>query len=340
MSKQFGLQNRLISGAGFAVVFAGASLVNVSPSMSFSTNPKPDEGEIEFSVRPVLPANPPVRQYDAASSSVTIKDGLLTPSRGYPLISEPGPIPPVQKKYGPISSPLSDTWTVGPAGKGTGSVTVRSIAYPSVAGIIWNGVSLDDVVDDDYAVRNASMGRASFKTTLNNWYSEFAFLNIGGGIYLDRVAKGSDAWVTGSLIGHFNDKAEKHTLEILFGFDGANRGREDFVTAFLDGVEKPSPSSVFYGNMAAGNDKFRTSGNLWIGHWFGLNRDQDVSVEGTFSCVAFNGYCAGRAGSVPVPVPSSVFGTLAAFAMGGAFMLKRQLKRAKRQAAINSDLVQ
>ena len=206
----------------------------------------------------MLPITPPVRNYDSTTSPTSVKGGLLTPNRGYPLISETSPLAPVQKKNGPISPPLSDVWTVKPPGKGTANITLQAVALPTVAGITWNGndIFLNDLVNDGNAVRNASFGSANFKTTVGALYTELAFLNVGGGIYLDRP----DPWVTGSLIGKFDDAAKQHTLEILFGYDGKDRGREDFITAFLDGIEQPSNSGNFTGSLFAGTDTFSASG--------------------------------------------------------------------------------
>jgi len=313
-------------------VLSSISLLLPSPSLAFTTTSS--SGEIEFSVREVLPVDPLVRQYDGATTSTTLVDALLTPDRGYPLIEEFYPEMPVQKKNGSLVPSLSDKWTMEPLGKGDANITVKAIAQQSLAGIMWQGKDkfLDDVVEDGNAVRNASSGKATFtKEELDApLYTELAALNVFGGIYLDRVDRGKDAWVTGSIVGNFGGAAAPHRLEILFGFDGLNRGRQDFITAFLDGSEQVPYFSTFSGALLASESKFRASGVLFSGDIFGLETGDQVLIEGTFSCVAFNGYCGGS-GSVgrPVPVPSGVFGTLAFAAFGTGMLLKRQLKQTK-----------
>jgi hypothetical protein len=317
----------LLTNASFALLLAPC------PTFAFSINSS--GGDIEFSVRPVLSVAPPVRVYDNATiPNISVKGGLLTPSRGYPLISELLPIQPVQTKIGSIAPPLSDVWTVNPPGKGTATVTVGAIALPTVAGIGWGNISLNDLVSDGNAVRNASSGSASFKTTVGAFYTELAFLNMQGGIYLDRP----DPWVTGSLIGKFDDAAKSHTLEILFGFDGKDRGRQDFITAFFDGVEQPTGNGKFTGSLLAGTDTFTASGSLFSNDIFPLNIGSNVSIEGTFSCVAFNGYCSGNAAFNPpqsVPEPSSILSTFITGAFGAGLILKRKLKQ-KKLAALDT----
>ncbi len=311
-------------------VLSSISLLLPFPSFAFTTSSS--SGEIEFSVRKVLPVNPPVRQYDSATTTTTLVDALLTPDRGYPLIEELNPVLPVQKKNGSLVPFLSDTWTLNPPGKGDANIAVKAIALPALAGIVWQGTGkfLDDIVDDGNAVRNASYGKATF--TADEFdslfsYTELAFLNVFGGIYLDR---GKDAWVTGSLVGNFSGAATPHRLEILFGFDGLNRGREDFITAFLDGNEQVPNFSNFNGGLLPSEDKFRASGFLFSGDLFPLKKNDQVVIEGTFSCVAFNGYCGGEARlGKPVPLPSSLFGTIAFAALGTGMMLKRKLKQTK-----------
>jgi hypothetical protein len=319
------LKKCIFASKSFLFLLTGASLLLPSPSLAFSINRS--EGQIEFSVRPVLPITPPVRNYDSTTSPTSIKGGLLTPNRGYPLISETSPLAPVQKKDGPIFPPLSDVWTVNPPGKGDANITVQAIALPTLAEIAWsaNGIFLNDLVNDGNAVRNASFGSANFKTTVGALYQELAFLNVQGGIYTNRP----DPWVTGSLIGKFNDAAKPHTLEILFGYDGKDRGREDFITAFLDGIEQPSNSKNFTGNLFAGENTFTASGELFSDDLFSLNIGDNVSIEGTFSCVAFNGYCGGNGGfnSQRVPEPSAVLGTFTTAMLGAGLLIKRKLKK-------------
>jgi hypothetical protein len=331
------LKASIFSGTSFAFMLTSASLLTSSPSSAFTINSS--DGHIEFSVRPVLPVSPEIRDYDNTTiPNISVKDALLTPSRGYPLISELSPLQPVQTKDGVISPPLSDVWTVGPSGKGTANIQVEAIARSTVAGIGWTGndIFLNDVVNDSNAVRNASLGSASFTTTVKGDYTELANLNVKGGIYLNPD---TDAWVTGSIVGKFNDAAKPHTLEILFGYDGVNRGREDFITAFLDGIEQTSGNGNFTGSLLAGEDIFRASGLLLTNDFFGLDVGDTVSVEGTFSCVAFNGYCGGTAALNPpeVPEPSSILSTLTTAIFGAGLLLKRNLNK-KKPKQINFDV--
>lgn len=329
MMQNYSVKKPLLFHKKIWLLLSSISLLMPFPSWAFTTDSS--EGEIEFSVRPVTPVNPPVRQYDGATTLTSLEEALLSPSRGYPLIDEFNPNMPVQRKKGAIASPLSDEWNLPVQGKGEANVTVQAIAFPSLAGIIWSGRDrfLDDIVDDEFAVRNASFGAAHFTTTLDLFYTELAFLNMRGGIYTDRVNAGKDAWVTGSIIGKFGGKAVPHTLEILYGFDGAGRGREDFITAFLDGVEQTSGSGIYSGSMLASEDKFATSGLLLSGDIFRLKVDDKISIEGTFTCVAFNGYCGGSAGINRVPVPSSILGTVAVGVLGAGTMLRRKLRQKK-----------
>lgn len=209
-------------------------------------------------------------------------------------------------------------------------ISVQTVTLPTLAGIIWDGkdVFLDDLVADQSAARNASFGSAEFTTTISGFYKELAFLNVSGEIDLDQ----EDAWVTGSIIGRFGGAAAPHTLEILFGFDGANRGREDFIKAYLDGKLNPE---TFSGFLAAGTNTFTAQGLLFNKEIFLLNQGEDVTVEGTFSCVGFNGRCSDEktvrfsvAPPESIPEPASTLGLLAFGIFGAASVLKRQPKRA------------
>jgi uncharacterized DUF497 family protein len=290
------------------------TLAVFSPCSAWGFTLNGSDGKIEFSVRPVeLPS--PNRKYDPTTTSTSVKDGLLTPGEGYPEISLEMPNPPIKTEQGSLT--LSDVWDDP---RGIANIKVQTVTLPTVAGILWDaeGVFLDDLVTDQSAARNASFGSAEFTTTISGLYTEFAFLNVQG--IIDTTQE--DAWVVGSLIGHFGGAAAPHTLEILFGFDGANRGREDFIKAYLDG----ELSSTFTGFLAPGTGTFNAQGVLSTETFF-LNQGENVTVEGTFSCVGFNGGCTNQEikfspsdpESVPtVPEPSSMLGLLTFGIFGGA----------------------
>jgi hypothetical protein len=297
------------------VILVSAAALVAEPCLAFTISSS--SGDIEFSVRPVTTPNPPTRSYDAATTSTSVEGGLLTPGRGYPSISEASPDFPIQKKNGSIASPLSDIWN-DPLNRGKANISLEAIAQPRLAGISWDakGVFLDDLVEDNNSVRNASFGAASFTTTLASLYTEVAFLNVGGSIDLEAT----DSWVTGSLRGIFGGAASPNTLEIVFGFDGANRGRQDFITAFINGSEVSN-----FGSMKAGAKSFSTKGLLFSNDSSPLNVGDEVTIEGTFSCVAFNGQCETvKVGFDPHPVPEplTIIGSILAIGFGGVLKLK------------------
>lgn len=285
------------------------TLAVFSPCSAWGFTLNGSDGKIEFSVRPVdveLPS--PNRKYDPTTTPTSVKGGLLTPGEGYPEISLETPNPPIQTHSGPLT--LSGLWDDP---RGIANITVQTVTQPRLAGILWDaeGVFLDDLVADQSAARNASFGSAAFTTTVSDLYTEFVFLNVQGRINPNQ----EDAWVVGSLIGHFGGAAAPHTLEILFGFDGVNRGREDFIKAYLDGVLNPQK---FTGFLAPGTDTFNAQGVVST-ETFPLEPGDNVTIEGTFSCVGFNGGCTNQEikfspsdpESVPtVPEPSSMLGLL------------------------------
>jgi hypothetical protein len=245
-NKRLKLDKSIVTGK-FILPFL-TTLALFSPSSAWAFTLNGSDGKIEFSVRPVkLPS--PNREYDPTTTLTSVKDGLLTPGEGYPEISL-DPTPPTQTKEG--SLPLSDVWNDS---RGKANIKVQTVTLPTVAGISWNaeGVFLDDSVADPSAARNASFGSAAFTTTISGLYTEYAFLNVQGRIDTTK----EDAWVVGSLIGHFGGAAAPHTLEILFGFDGASRGRKDFIKAYLDGELNPNTFSNF---LASGTDTFNAKG--------------------------------------------------------------------------------
>ena len=302
------------------------TLALFSPSSAWGFTLNGSDGKIEFSVRPVeLPS--PNREYDPTTTSTSVKDGLLTPGEGYPEISLEMPNPPIKTKQGSLT--LSDIWDDP---RGTANITVQTVTQPTVAGIGWSGtgVFLNDLVADQSAARNASFGSAEFTTTISGPYTEYAFLNVQGRIDTTQ----EDAWVVGSLIGHFGGAAAHHTLEILFGFDGHNRGREDFIKAYLDGELNPN---TFSKSLASGTDTFNAKSLLTIGEFFTLNPGDNVTIEGTFSCVGFNGACTSQEMNFspsdpesvpePVPEPSSMLGLLTFGIMARTAKLLKHLPR-------------
>ena len=302
--------NKSIVTGKFILPFL-TTLAVFSPCSAWGFTLNSSDGKIEFSVRPVGLSSPN-RKYDPTTTSTSVEDGLLTPGNkgipiageGYPEISLEMPNPPIQTKEGSLN-PLSDVWDDP---RGIANITVQAVTLPTAAGITWKGkdVFLDDLVADQSAARNASFGSAEFTTTISNFYQEFAFLSVGGEIDLNQ----EDAWVVGSLSGHFGGAADPHTLEILFGFDGANRGREDFIKAYLDGELNPT---TFTGSLGAETNTFKALGLLSNKEIFLLNQGENVTIEGNFSCVGFNGGCNNKEikfSSEVVPEPSSTLGLL------------------------------
>ncbi len=313
-NRRLKLDKSIVTGKFILPFLTTLALFSPCSALGFTLNGS--DGKIEFSVRPVeLPS--PNQKYDLTTTLTSVKGGLLTPGNkgipiageGYPEISLEMPKPPIQTKEG--SLPLSDVWDDR---RGIANITVQTVTLPTLAGIVWNAndIFLRDSVADQSAARNASFGSAEFTTTISGPYRELAFLNVGGGIDLNQ----KDAWVVGSLIGRFGGAAVPHTLEILFGFDGINRGREDFIKAYVDGELS---SQAFTGFLTPGRNTFNAQG-LLLSEAFPLNQGDNVTVEGTFSCVGFNGYCINeriKFISVPddpepecVPEPSSTLGLL------------------------------
>jgi uncharacterized DUF497 family protein len=304
-NRQLKLDKSIVTGK-FLLPFL-TTLALFSPSSAWGFTLNGSDGKIEFSVRPVeLPS--PNRKYDPTTTPTSVEGGLLTPGEGYPEISLEMPNPPIQTHSGPLT--LSGIWNDP---RSIANITVQTLTLPTVAGIFWDaeGVFLDDLVADQSAARNTSFGSAAFTTTVSDLYTEFAFLNVQGRIDPNQ----ENAWVVGSLIGHFGGAAAPHTLEILFGFDGANRGREDFIKAYLDGVLNPQK---FTGFLAPGTDTFNAQGVVST-ETFPLDPGDNVTIRGTFSCVGFNGGCTNQEirfapsdpESVPtVPEPSSMLGLL------------------------------
>jgi hypothetical protein len=339
-NRQFKWEKSIIPGKCILPFLTTLALLSPCSAWGFTLNSS--DGKIEFSVRPVeLPSQN--REYDPTTTSTSVEDGLLTPGEdglltpdeGYPEISLEIPTFPIQTKEGSLD-PLSDVWNDP---RGIANITVQTVTLPTLAAIVWDGedVFLDDLVADQSAARNASFGSAEFTTTISGFYREFAFLNVSGEIDLNQ----EDAWVTGSIIAHFGGAAAPHTLEILFGFDGlnsdgTNRGREDFIKAYLDGELNPE---TFTGEfLVTGANTFTAQGLLLNRELFLLNRGENVTIEGTFSCVGFNGHCSDErtvsfsfapslAPPESIPEPTSTLGLLAFGIFGVASILKHQPRK-------------
>ncbi len=323
-NRRLKLDKSIVTGK-FVLPFL-TTLALFSPSSAWGFTLNGSNGKIEFSVRPVeLPSSN--RKYDPTTTSTSVKDGLLTPGEGYPEISlEPNP--PIETKQGSLT--LSDIWDDP---RGSANIKVQTVTRPTVAEIVWNGtgVFLNDLVADQSAARNASFGSAEFITTTSGIYTEYAFLNVEAKIDTTQ----EDAWVVGSLIAHFDGAAAaRHTLEILFGFDG-NNSRKDFIKAYLDGQLNPSTFSSYLAISEAGT--FNAKALVTIGDFFTLNQGQKLTIEGTFSCVGFNGSCTSQEmnfspsdpESVPeaVPEPSSMLGLLTFGIMARTAKLLKHLPR-------------
>ena len=219
---------------------------------------------------------------------------LATPSQAFSLRDSQGNIqfsaydvgngvgqPTSQTKSG--SLPLSDTWSDP---RGSGNVAMAPIALLDFGGIVWytNGSSVvlnDENHDDSLAVRIASSAEASFETTVTGEYERFVWLIIGVSIDLTKA----DAWVTGSAIGSFETPGLSTPFQIAFGFDGANRGGQDFINMSFLG-------NTYAGVMDAGANSFSAVAGGIVGDNFQLNEGDNVSVQGTFTCNAFNGACS------------------------------------------------
>jgi hypothetical protein len=294
-------------------VFAAAvaSFFLATPSQAFSL--LNSQGNIEFSAYDVG------NGVGSPTFGTRVPGELLSPGRNYPLLTTP-PVPPSQTKSGSLG--LSDTW-VDP--RGSGNIAINTITLDTVAGIVWqgNGVFLkDENTNDNLAVSNASYAQASFETTVATTYERFAGINVGGSIDLTKP----DAWVAGSFIGEFVTPGSVIPFEFLFGFDGANRGREDFIAI------APANSSIIVQSIATASDNFRVQGAATYGNIFGLNVGDIVTLKGTFTCNAFNGQCGAPTiqFSSAVPEPLTMLGAATAVGFGTAF--KRRLAKVTKES--------
>jgi hypothetical protein len=291
----------------FLTIATIGTLSSAYPSQAFILNNS--EGKIEFSSN-LLDAPSPIPVFGNR-----LPNELRSPGENYPEIAENFQ-PPAQTKTGPIQTPLSDTWN-DPLDRGTASIKLQSITFPNLAGIIWDNLELTDFVGDELAARNSSYGKATFTTTVSGPYKTFEFLNVGGSIDLTQP----DAWVVGSLKGKINGV---DIDPIVFGFDGAGRGRKDFITANKVAL------------MSAGTDSFFTQGFSLFDTPGVLNFGDIVTIEGTFTCAAYNGTCDPKNfgfKNQQVPEPSSILGTLI-FSAG--IVLRSKWKISKINQEINS----
>jgi hypothetical protein len=304
-SKLFG-SIRSLTSKTFLPVLTILTLLSPRPSQAF--NLISSEGSIEFSANNLeAPSATPI-------FGNMLPNELRSPGGNYPVLADPQP--PSQTKFG--SLPLSDTWN-DPLNRGTGNINISTIAQPTLAAVTWNWTSpglkdgVDGLVNDNLASRNASFGKASFQTTISGLYDRFAYLNVGGSIDLSKP----DAWVVGSLVG----KIEEEAFEpIIFAFDGAGRGRQDFIQAGNGGF------------LSAGTDTFVTTGMSFLPPIF-LNAGADALIEGTFTCAAYNGRCESvdiQYFSQPVPEPLTILGSVAALGIGT--MLKKQRSKSLQKA--------
>jgi hypothetical protein len=283
-------------------VFAAAvaSLFLATPSQAFSL--LNSQGNIEFSAYNFG------NGVGSPTFGTRVPGELLSPGRNYPLLTTP-PVPPSQTKSG--SLPLGDVW-VDP--RGSGNIGIETITFPTIAGISWsgNGVFLkDENTNDNLAVSNASYAQASFKTTVASNYERFVSMNVGGSIDLTKP----DAWVAGSAIGEFVTPGSVIPFQFLFGFDGANRGREDFIAI------APANSSIIVQSISAGDSSFNVLGAAMYGNIFGLKEGDNITLKATFTCYAFNGQCGApeiQFGQ-PVPEPLTMLGSAAAVGFVAAF---------------------
>jgi hypothetical protein len=315
----------ILTAKPFSFLLIFSSWMTASSTLAYTLDRS--SGDIEFSVRPVLPSNPLNRVYDTSTSANSLQGGLLAPGRGYPLISDP--ISPVQKKSGSIAPALSDIWN-DPRGSADMSVEAFSLLDSvNSTGVYWIQQDyIRDTVVDNNAVRDASFGSSIFTSTSSRTVQEFVYFNMSGSI----DTKQTDAWVTGALTGKFGGTAPTNTFEILFGFDGVGRGREDFIVGFVNGLEvNPYPGS--YSNFY--DDGFSIS-HFYLEPLFDIKAGDQISMEGTLTCVAFNGGCTNITSNFFVqdvnlpdvpeidPQPITMLGSF--LAIGFSTILKRKTK--------------
>jgi hypothetical protein len=278
----------------FSFLLIFSSWMVASPTLAFTLDRA--SGDIEFSVRPVLPSNPLNRVYDTSTSATSLQDALLAPGRGYPLISDP--ILPIQKKSGSIDvfTSLNDTWN-DPRGSSSARTEVLVNPFLALAVVYFNPSNssnpfLVDTIADNNSVRSSVFGSALFTSTSLGTGQEIIGFNGFGG-FIDTTQ--TDAWVTGALTVKFGGAAPTNTFEILFGFDGFGRGREDFITGFSNGVEVNNVGRITNSISSNGNDIFFDD-RFFVDGGFGsalfdIKDGDKISMEGTFTCVAFNASC-------------------------------------------------
>ncbi|MFB2891496.1 PEP-CTERM sorting domain-containing protein [Aerosakkonemataceae cyanobacterium BLCC-F50] len=291
----FNLKKSVLATTIFFPLLTITTLLSGHPSQAFTLNNS--EGKIEFSSNS-LEASSPIPVFGNR-----LPNELRSPGRDYPTMAIDFE-PPAQTNTGVLQPPLSDVWN-DPLHRGTASISLQAITFPTLAGIIWDNLELTDFVGDQLAARNSSYGKATFTTTVSGLYNTFEFLNVDGSIDLSQP----DAWVVGSL------KAKINGVDIdpiVFGFDGAGRGRKDFITANTVAI------------MSAGMDSFSTQGFSWFDTPGFLKEGDAVTIEGTFTCAAYNGTCNPKNfgfRNQQVPEPSTILGL--GIVTGFAALLKK-----------------
>lgn len=322
----------------FKSSFVLASVISIfeaSSAFAFvEAPPNNPKGQIRFSATEIGPnALTPV------FTDTVFPNELLTPGRLYPEMT---PVMHSQYTEGPLD--LADDYS---SQYGRANITEVKFTFPNLAGLGWfgSGRFLDDTPDDGYALRNSSYAQGSWATEITGPHLDLVGLNVNGG--LKPHVGGTDAWVVGSFKGSFEGKNPSTPFEIVFGFDGANQGRTDFLSYNFGGTfgningGLTASGVSFNGGVSAsagfGVDTFDVK-LLAFSDLFRLDAGDVVNIQGTFTCAALNGYC-GRSTDIPpdwfhrVPeVPrfvadQSVPGPLPILGLGAAFGYSRKLRK-------------
>ena len=271
------------------------SIFEASSALAFvEAPPNNPKGQIRFSATEVGS-----NKLTPAFTDSVFPNELLTPGQLYPEMS---PVKQSQYKEGPLD--LSDDYS---SQYGKANITEVKFTLPNLAGLGWlgSGKFLDDTSDDGYALRNSSYAQGSWATEITGAHLDLVWLNVNGG--LKPHINGTDAWVVGSFRGSFEGKNPSTPFEILFGFDGANQGRADFLSYNFGGTfgningGLTASGDDYSGGVSAsadfGVDTFDVK-LLAFSDLFGLNAGDVVNIQGTFNCAALNGYC-GRTTDIP-----------------------------------------
>jgi hypothetical protein len=254
------------------------------PSYSFTFNEA--EGNTEFSAHTFQPSS-------GIQFGNRLPNEILSPGQNYPLTDE---IPqfPVQDMIDSSNVPelvIVDEWN-DPLNRGEGKHSISTFTSLTLAGNI-HETELRDTVGDNLAVRSSTHLTSSFSASFDGNVLKFAQINISGRIDLDQ----EDAWVFGSLKGSFSTPQTNVRVpaEIIFAFDGNNRGREDFMS--FNGTILPLTLS--------GADQFLAAGRIDV-DLEPFNLGQEILIDSTFTCVAYNGSCEGIF-TPPIPEFTSIF---------------------------------